>query len=104
MELPKNLKNDIWDYCRANNITNIDEFCIKLIRQGFTIEKFGNKPILKIDVVEEKSIDTLDLSGITENPIMDVDSIMKEATKQLMIPKELLGHKTKSNNDIYGEK
>ena len=53
MEIPKELKNDIWDYCRNNNITNIDEFSLKLLKQGFTIEKFGATPIQKTIEVEK---------------------------------------------------
>ncbi len=29
MELPKIFKDEIWDYCRVNNISNIDEFTFK---------------------------------------------------------------------------
>jgi len=53
MEIPKELKNDIWDYCRNNNITNIDEFSLKLLKQGFTIEKFGATPVQKTVEVEK---------------------------------------------------
>jgi hypothetical protein len=53
MELPKELKNDIWDYCRNNNITNIDEFTLKLVKQGFTVEKYGATPIQKTIEVEK---------------------------------------------------
>jgi len=53
MELPKELKNDIWNYCRNNNITNIDEFTLKLVKQGFTVEKYGATPIQKTIEVEK---------------------------------------------------
>jgi len=60
MELPKNLKDEIWDYCRANDITDIDEFIVGLVKTAFTIEKYGYspeggdvaKPIIK-EVVKE---------------------------------------------------
>jgi len=45
MEVPKKLKDEIWEYCRLNDISNIDEFIIKMIRQGYTIEKFGSTPL-----------------------------------------------------------
>ena len=41
MIIPEILKKEINEYCRANNITNIDEFTIKILKQGFTVEKFG---------------------------------------------------------------
>jgi hypothetical protein len=53
MELPQQLKNEIWDYCRLNNITNIDEFTVKLVKQGFTVEKFGATPSVAEKIVEK---------------------------------------------------
>jgi hypothetical protein len=53
MEIPKTLKDEIWDYCRLNNVTNIDDFTMKLLKQGFTIEKFGATPTTKEKIVEK---------------------------------------------------
>lgn len=53
MVIPKSLKDEIWEYCRVNNISNIDEFTLKLIKQGFTIEKFGATPEAKERIVEK---------------------------------------------------
>ena len=53
MELPQQLKNEIWDYCRLNNITNIDGFTVKLVKQGFTVEKFGSTPAIAEKIVEK---------------------------------------------------
>jgi hypothetical protein len=53
MELPQQFKNEIWDYCRLNNITNIDEFTVKLVKQGFTVEKFGATPAVAEKIVEK---------------------------------------------------
>lgn len=71
MELPKELKNDIWDYCRNNNITNIDEFTLKLVKQGFTVEKFGATPIQKtieVEKIVEKIIEK-PIEKIVEVPV-----------------------------------
>lgn len=60
MEIPKELNNEIWDYCRVNNITGIDDFIVKLIKQGFTVEKFGAIPQPREKIVEkiiEKTIE-----------------------------------------------
>jgi hypothetical protein len=54
MELPKSLKDEIWDYCRVNNISNIDEFTLKLLKQGFTVEKFGATPTAKEKIIEKE--------------------------------------------------
>lgn len=41
MDLPKDLKNKIWDYCRINDITDINGFIIKTLKKGFDIEVYG---------------------------------------------------------------
>ena len=41
MELPKDIKDQIWQYCMANDITDINKFIIDLVKSGFTIEKYG---------------------------------------------------------------
>lgn len=43
-ELPKELLNEIEQYCKINNHSDIDSFILKMVRQGFTIEKFGATP------------------------------------------------------------
>lgn len=54
MEIPKNLKDEIWDYCRVNNIPNIEEFTTNMIKQGFTVEKYGATPVVKEKIVEKE--------------------------------------------------
>jgi ABC-type phosphate transport system auxiliary subunit len=54
MEVSKELKDEIWNYCRANNITNIDEFMLKCLKQGFTSEKFGATPSVREKIVEKE--------------------------------------------------
>jgi len=56
MEIPKNLKDEIWEYCRLNDISNIDEFIVKMVRQGYTVEKFGATPLGKTEVKEVEKI------------------------------------------------
>jgi hypothetical protein len=102
MEIPKELNNEIWEYCRANNITNIDEFILKLIKQGFTSEKFGSTPVTKTIEVEKV------VEKIIEVPINIVDTEMSEKYKQLTLEnetlrKELAIEKQKNKKDLYGE-
>ena len=54
MEVNKELNDEIWNYCRANNITNIDEFMVKCLKQGFTAEKFGATPTIRGKIVEKE--------------------------------------------------
>ncbi len=96
MDIPKMINDEIWEYCRLNKITNIDEFIIKLVKQGFTIEKYGATP--KAQVVER----------IVEKVITNDDEIKKlheelqlEKAKNIDLIKKL-DHKEKMR-DIYGE-
>lgn len=81
MELPQQLKNDIWDYCRLNNITNIDGFTVKLVRQGFTVEKFGATP-----AVAEKVVETI-VEKIVEVPV-EVEKVVEKIV-EVQVEKEV---------------
>ena len=48
MEIPKKIMDQIWEYCRLNKITDIEDFTIKMVKQGFNVEKFGSTPIAEI--------------------------------------------------------
>ena len=41
IKIDKVLYSDIETYCKANNIQDINGFIKKMIRKGFTMEKFG---------------------------------------------------------------
>lgn len=75
MEIPKKLKDEIWEYCRLNDIPNIDEFIIKMVRQGYTVEKFGSTPMERKEVIE--------VEKIIEVPVEVVKEVIveKEVTK-----------------------
>lgn len=45
MDIPKKIKDELWEYCRINNISNVDDFILRMIRQGFTAEKYGSTPM-----------------------------------------------------------
>jgi hypothetical protein len=53
MEIPKKFKDEIWEYCRINDIPNIDEFILKMITQGFTVERYGAAPTARERIVEK---------------------------------------------------
>lgn len=44
MQVPDKLKNEIWDYCRANDITDVEGFMVRLLERGFSVEKYGEAP------------------------------------------------------------
>jgi len=128
MEIPKELNNEIWDYCRVNNITSIDDFTLKLLKQGFTVEKFGATPQAREKIVEkivEKTIEVpvekivekiIEVPKLIENnemaeelrlKILEVESLNSQLTAKDSVieslTKELDAEKNKKKRDIYGE-
>lgn len=75
-KLPERLKSEIVEYCKLNNIDNIESFIIKLITQSFTIEKFGENPLFvnkKNRIVEpEVIIKEVVVEKIVEIPVEKV--------------------------------
>lgn len=107
MEISKELKAEIWDYCRLNDITNINEFMVKLLKQGFTVEKFGATPQTVEKVVEkivevpvEKIVEKV-VENIVEVPVekevyLTDDSKLKEMADKI---KELETERNKYKKD-----
>ena len=118
LELSKQIKDEIWDYCRANNITNIDEFTMKILKQGFTVEKFGATPqvvekIVEVEVPVEKEVyvtddsHVKDLSEKISKLEEERDSYKKDSEHFQKLWNDTL-HKleleqSKNKRDIYGE-
>lgn len=110
MEIPKELNNEIWDFCRANGITNIDEFTIKLIKQGFTVEKFGATPSVSI---VEKIVEKVVEVPVEKEIFITDDTEVKKLTdriielEDLAITKDVeinaLKEQLKNKKDLYGE-
>lgn len=116
MVIPKEINDEIWEYCRVNGITNIDEFTLSILKKGFTAEKFGSTPITQkvIEKIVEKPIEKI-IEKIVEVPINIVDKdleerynkIVQERDEQLKkiseLEAELVNEKNKKRKDIYGE-
>ena len=130
MEISKELKKEINDYCRINNITNIDDFTIKILKQGFTVEKYGATPQViekkvevekivekivevKVEVPTEKEVYITDDSHVKELSIKitkleeerntykkDAEHFQKEWNQTLQ---KLELEQKKNKRDIYGE-
>jgi hypothetical protein len=88
MEVPKKLKDEIWEYCRLNDISNIDEFIIDMIRQGYSVEKFGATPLGTTEVKEvEKIVEVIrevPVEKIIEKEVFITDDIqITELTNKL---------------------
>jgi hypothetical protein len=84
MEIPKKLKDEIWEYCRLNDITDIDAFILKSTQQGFNIEKYGTTPF-KIggepEVIEKEVVKVI--TATTEVEIIKEIPIEIEVIKEV---------------------
>lgn len=89
MELPKQLKDEIWEYCRANDISNVDEFTINMVKQGFTSEKFGSTPWDKPAEIIEKEVEKIvEKEVIKEVPVEVIKEVEKIVEKEVFITDE----------------
>lgn len=109
MEIPKSIKDEIWDYCRANNIPNIDTFMVKILKQGFTSEKYGPIPIQQqvIEKIIEVPVEKI-VEKVVEVPIKIDDGVLNEKYNTLLrengeLKAEIETLKKIKKRDIYGE-
>jgi hypothetical protein len=61
IKIPSTLYTNVVEYSKLNQILDVDEFIIKLINVGFTIEKYGVEPKMnkrKDENLNEKKIST----------------------------------------------
>ena len=99
------LEIEIINYCKVNQIEDIEAFKIKLLKQGFTIEKYGVSPV-KPKVVEKIVEKFITNNEDTERLATELEKLKKDFEELLNENKRLL---IKSNEnkiikkDIYGE-
>jgi len=107
MKIPKKLKDEIWEYCRLNNITDIDAFILKSTQQGFNIEKYGTTPF-KIggkepEVIEKEVVKvvtaTTEVEIIKEIPVeIEVIKEVEKIVEVTVADNELIDKLTKEKN------
>lgn len=114
IDIPKKLSDEIQLFCKSNNIENVDEFVVKLLKKGFDIEKWGDiniytPPIDEVipSVIEEKPKKTIHIPSIKivkdEKPVNQ--PIKPKTTKTEVVIKEdgKKTDKTEKSEDIYDE-
>ena len=95
MEIPKKFKDEFWEYCRLNDITDIDSFMLKSLQQGFNIEKYGTTPF-KIggepEIIEKEVIKEVPVEVIKEVEKIIEKEIIKEVPIEVekIIEKEII--------------
>jgi vacuolar-type H+-ATPase subunit I/STV1 len=89
MELPKDIKDEIWEYCRVNDISGVDDFIIKMVKQGFTSEKFGSVPWEKeAEIKEVQVIKEVEKIVEREVPVEVIKEVEKIVEKEVFVTDE----------------
>lgn len=105
----KDLENDIINYCKLNNIEDIEKFKIDCFKKGYNIEKYGllgeidetkiiEKEIIK-EVVVEKPIEVVkEVISYVEKPIEIIKEVIVEKPVEVIVTKtEYISDDTKTN-------
>lgn len=107
--IPKQLNDEIWEYCRVNNITSVDDFILKCVKQGFTVEKYGAAPsapekiIEKIIEVPVEKIIEKEVFITNDEEVKTLTQKINQITEELNQTKLALEEEKKKKRDIYGE-
>ena len=111
MEIPKKLKDEFWEYCRLNNITDIDSFMLKSLQQGFNIEKYGTEPF-KIggepEIIEKEIVKvitaTTEVEVVREVPIeIEVIKEVEKIVEVTVTDNELIDKLNKEKEELSGK-
>lgn len=120
MELPQDIKDEIFSYCHLNNITNVEQFIINILKQGFNVEKYGTSPIMpqviekEIEKIVEKVVEVpvekivekiveVPVEKIVEKVITDDLQIKELLLKIEMLESELKKEKDKTSGSELGK-
>lgn len=98
MEIPKNIKDQIWEYSRLNDITDLNTFMLKCLQQGFNIEKYGLTPFS----TEQKKPEIIEKEVIKEIPVEVIKEVEKivEVEKIIEVPIEKIVEVTTTDNEL----
>jgi hypothetical protein len=54
MEIPNVLHNEIINFCKLNEISDVDDYILQLIVTGFNLSKYGASPLVSRLIEEPK--------------------------------------------------
>ena len=96
--ISKKLKDEIWDYCRLNDITDVNGFIEKMTQQGYNVEKYGNAPVdLTPEIKEvEKIVEVEVIKEVVKTIEVEVEKIVEvikevpvDVIKEVIVEKEV---------------
>jgi len=99
------LEKEIKQFCEVNNL-DINEYTQKILRIGFNVDKYGNRPDFKKEskIIEKKK--EVPVKEIIETSTNNSDLL--ETYKKIIDSKEkeiekLKNNTNNNNDDLYGE-
>ena len=96
--ISKKLKDEIWDYCRMNDITDVNVFIEKMTQQGYNVEKYGTAPMEVTPEIKEveKIVEVEVIREVEKIVEVEVDKIVEvikevpvEVIKEVQVEKEI---------------
>lgn len=75
ISIPSITFKQINEYCSINSIDNIEDFCVKCLMKGFSIEKFGNSPLDKIKMENGGDIEKKEQEAVKSESIKKVRKV-----------------------------
>jgi predicted RNase H-like nuclease (RuvC/YqgF family) len=109
LTIPKNLETDINQYCKVNNITDIDNYVVDMLQRGHNIEKYGNSPNNTVtEKVVEKIVEKIiEVPVSSDNPELTnkINDLISENNHLRDTISELnkIIDNLKNKKDLYGE-
>jgi len=98
LTLNKQNQKDLTDYCKLNNIEDVDKFFQKCFKRGYDIERYGligntNEPEKIIEYVEKEVpievVKYIEKETIREVPIEVIKEVEKEVINTVYVEKEV---------------
>jgi len=112
MKVPKKIKDEVLEYCKLNNISDIETFMLKALQQGFNIEKYGITPFKiggkELEVIEKEVIKvitaTTEVEVVREVPIeIEVIREVEKIVEVTVTDNELIDKLKEEINKLGGE-
>lgn len=96
------LLEEIEQYCKANNIEDIEKFVNKMLRNGFNIERYGEKPPWFETKQEKEPIKVDEESGVIELPteLIKIEEEIYLSTPLEALPEEEKKEETSKTYNI----
>ena len=99
LELPKDLKNEVEQFCKLNEIEDCDAFLLGCLRGGFAIEKFGRTPVSAgKEIIEKEVIKEIEkeVEKIVEVPVEKiVEKIIKVPVEKIIEVEKIITDNSK---------